>query len=138
MCAGAEQVRAGDVLDERQIRLVRTVIEEAEERTGLTHSVHVGPSDGDPRVYAERLLAALGSRSASATLVHVDPVQRRIEIVTGAQAAVRVDDRACALAALSMSSSFAGGDLAGGIVTGVRMLAEAAGASGVGHGTHHA
>ena len=125
------------MLDERQIQLVRTVIEEAESRTGLVHSVHVGPSDGDPRAYADHLLAALGPLAPYATLVHVDPVERRVEIVTGAQAALRVDDRACALAALSMGSSFAGGDLAGGIINGVRMLADHAGPGVVAWGTHH-
>jgi hypothetical protein len=125
------------VLDERQVELVRTVIEEAESNTGLIHSVHVGPSDGDPRVYAERLLAALGPLAPYATLVHVDPALRRVEIVTGTHAAIRVDDRACALAALSMGSSFAGGDLAGGIVNGVRLLADHAGPGVVAYGTHH-
>jgi hypothetical protein len=125
------------VLDERQIALVRTVIEEAEERTGLIHSVHVGASEGDPREYAERLLAALGPLAPYATLVHVDPALRRVEIVTGTQAAIRVNDRACALAALSMGSSFAGGDLAGGIVNGIRMIADHAGPGVVAYGTHH-
>jgi len=122
--------------NERQIELVRTVIEEAEARTGLIHSVHVGPSDGDPRRYAERLLGALGVLAPYATLVHIDPDLRRVEVVTGTVAAVRVDDRACALAALSMGSSFAGGDLSGGIVNGVRMLADHAGPGEVGYGTH--
>jgi hypothetical protein len=33
----------------------------------------------------------------------------------------------CALAALGMRAAFSGGDLTGGIVTGLRMLADAAG-----------
>ena len=57
----------------------------------------------------------------------VSPGDGLLEIVTGAESARRLSDRACALAALSMTTSFAGGDLVGGIVTGVRMLAEAAG-----------
>jgi hypothetical protein len=36
-------------------------------------------------------------------------------------------NRACALAALAMRASFANGDLTGGIVTGLRMLADSAG-----------
>ena len=52
---------------------------------------------------------------------------RQLEIVTGKESSRRLSDRSCALAALSMTTSFAGGDLVGGIVTGVRMLAESAG-----------
>jgi hypothetical protein len=47
--------------------------------------------------------------------------------VTGEESARRLSDRSCALAALSMTTAFAGGDLTGGIVTGVRMLGDAAG-----------
>jgi hypothetical protein len=47
-----------------------------------------------------------------------------LEIVTGQRAARRLPDRICALAALSMTASFEGGDLAGGVVTGLRMLAD--------------
>ena len=36
----------------------------------------------------------------------------------------RLSDRDCALAALSMTSSFTGGDLAGGVLQGVRMLGQ--------------
>lgn len=127
---------AGDVLDERQVALVRTVVEEAESRTGLVHSVHIGASDGDPRTHAAHLLAALAERAPYTVLIHVDPVARRVEVVTGSVAALRVDDRACALAALAMGSSFAGGDLVGGVVTGVRMLADHAGSGRVSYGTH--
>lgn len=131
-------MRAGDVLDERQVALVRTVVEEAESRTGLVFSLHIGTSVGDPRAYAERLLAALAERAPYAVLLHVDPSARRVEVLTGSVAALRVDDRACALAALAMGSSFAGGDLVGGVVTGVRMLADHAGSGLVGYGTPHA
>ena len=36
-------------------------------------------------------------------------------------------NKSCALAALSMRASFSAGDLTGGIVTGLRMLSDAAG-----------
>ena len=39
----------------------------------------------------------------------------------------RVPNKSCALAALSMRASFSAGDLAGGIVTGLRMMSDAAG-----------
>ena len=51
---------------------------------------------------------------------------RAMEIVTGHRAAKRIPDRACELAGMSMRAAFAGGDLAGGIVVGLRMLADRA------------
>jgi hypothetical protein len=57
----------------------------------------------------------------------VSPGQRLLHIVTGPDSARRLPNRACALAALAMRASFANGDLVGGIVTGLRMLADAAG-----------
>jgi uncharacterized membrane protein YgcG len=59
-------------------------------------------------------------------LLAVSPNQRVVEIVTGPIAAKKLPDRVCALAALSMTAAFSGGDLAGGIVTGLRMLSDQA------------
>ncbi len=60
-------------------------------------------------------------------IVVVAPGDRQLEIVTGKESSRRLSDRACALAALSMTTAFSGGDLVGGISTGLRMLAEACG-----------
>jgi hypothetical protein len=60
-------------------------------------------------------------------LIAVSPGQRVVEVVTGAAAARRIPDRACALAVLSMTGSFAAGDLVGGIVNGLRQLSDQAG-----------
>ena len=90
-------------------------------------SVYVGAVEGDIREHAERLHAALGPQATNGALVLIAPGDRQLEIVTGKQSARRLSDRACALAALSMTTAFAGGDLVGGIVTGLRMLSEAAG-----------
>ena len=60
-------------------------------------------------------------------LLLVAPGDRQLEIVTGKESSRRLSDRSCALAALSMTTAFSGGDLVGGIVTGVRMLSESAG-----------
>jgi hypothetical protein len=57
----------------------------------------------------------------------VSPGQRVLQIVTGVEAADRVPNRICALAALTMRAAFSSGDLVGGIVNGVRMLSDAAG-----------
>ena len=98
---------------------------------GLDVSVLVGDLNldgiGDFRAAAEKLHAALGERAHSAVLVVVAPGQRKLEIVTGPSARRRVPDRVAALAVLSMTSAFAGGDLAGGVIDGLRQMADAAG-----------
>jgi uncharacterized membrane protein YgcG len=60
-------------------------------------------------------------------LLVVAPGQRRVEIVTGPRVRRRVPDRVCALAVLSMTTAFSGGDLAGGIVDALRQIADSAG-----------
>jgi uncharacterized membrane protein YgcG len=120
-------VPSGEAFTNDQIDSIERVVKTADSETGLTFSVYIGGADGDIRDAAEGLHARLGPSAATAVLVLVSPGDRLLEIVTGAESARRLSDRACALAALSMTTSFAGGDLAGGIVTGVRMLAEAAG-----------
>lgn len=118
---------SGEAFTEGQTREIARAVQQASEETGLHFSVFVGGPEGEPRPYSERLLAALGAAARIGVLVLVAPGERRLEIVTGPAAADRLPDRSAALAALSMRASFAGGDLAGGLVTGLRMLAEAAG-----------
>lgn len=106
-------------------------LEKIRTENGLDVSVLVGDLDlEDPshfRAGAERLHAALGPRSAEAVLLVVAPGQRRVEVVTGSNVRRRVPDRVCALAVLSMTTAFGGGDLAGGIVEGLRQIADSAG-----------
>jgi hypothetical protein len=97
----------------------------AEERCGLRFSVFVGQSEGEPAEYARRLLAALGDDAARSVLIHVDPAAHRVEVVTGAEAAQLIDDRACGLASLAMTSSLEAGDLVAAVVTGLRVLGDA-------------
>jgi Domain of unknown function (DUF5130) len=120
------QVPSGEAFTSEQLREIERVVETATTETGLGFSVYIGGGEGDIRDVAEKLHAGLSDASA-AVLVVTSPGDRLLEIVTGEDSARRLSDRACALAALSMTTSFAGGDLVGGIVTGVRMLAEAAG-----------
>jgi uncharacterized membrane protein YgcG len=110
-----------------QVREISRACSMASAETGMHFSVFVGPVEGEIRDHAERLHDALGARASNGVLVLVAPGDRQLEIVTGKHSARRLSDRACALAALSMTTSFAGGDLVGGIVTGLRMLSEAAG-----------
>jgi uncharacterized membrane protein YgcG len=111
-----------------QTREISRACGTAGSESGLHFSVYVGPVEGgDIRDHSERLHAALGALAPRSVLVMVAPGDRQLEIVTGRDSARRLSDRACALAALSMTTSFAGGDLTGGIVNGLRMLSEAAG-----------
>jgi uncharacterized membrane protein YgcG len=120
-------VPSGEAFTDGQLRDIERVIAAASDETGLLFSVYIGGADGDIRDVAEKLHAQIGPRATDAVLILVSPGDRLLEIVTGEGSARRLSDRACALAALSMTTSFAGGDLTGGILTGVRMLAEATG-----------
>ena len=77
---------------------------------------------------AEKLHGQLMTPQTS-VLIAVSPNQRVLEIVTGGDARRRLPDRTAKLAALSMAAAFGGGDLAGGIVSGLAQLADHAGKS---------
>ena len=94
----------------------------AETACGLLFRVHVGALP-DGRSSAERLLTESGPDARQTVVVAVDPARRSLEIVTGSQAAARVSDRTCGLAALAMTSSFSAGDLVGGLRTGLQLIA---------------
>jgi hypothetical protein len=91
---------------------------------GLSFSLYVGELNAPSRAHAEALFERL---SPDSVLIAVSPGQRSLHIVTGPESAKRLPNRACALAALAMRASFTNGDLVGGIVTGFRMLTDAAG-----------
>jgi hypothetical protein len=114
-------VPAGEALgpDDR-LRLERAVAV-AERFSGLTFSLFVGISEVDARGYAERLHAGLAD-AEDAVLIMCDPALHALEIVTGARARRVLDDFDCRLAAASMQTSFAAGDLVGGLVTGIQQL----------------
>lgn len=118
---------SGEAFTDDQVHELSEAVATASRETGLHFSVFVGPADGDVRRYAERVHAGLGDRAPAGALIFVSPGQRRLEVVVGREARHRLDDRACALAALSMCSAFGVGNLTGGLVTGLRMLAESAG-----------
>jgi hypothetical protein len=112
----------------RQLLRLDDALRVADQLTGLTFSVYIGDLDEPVREHAERLHKQLDG-AHRAVLVAVSPNQRCLEIVTGRDARKRVSDRGAKLAALSMSASFAGGDLAGGILSGIDQLATHAGRS---------
>lgn len=115
---------AGDAFSERQREEIIRAIQLGRRSSGVNFSVYVGTTDGPARSYAKRRHAELGAEAPDSVLVFVDPAGRHLEIVTGSRARRWLDDRACALAAMSMTSAFAAGNLAGGISQGLQVLAE--------------
>lgn len=95
--------------------------------TGLAFSVYLGDLGGDTRETAEGLHASTGEYASTGVVIAVSPMQRKVEVVTGAESARRLPDRACNLAVMSMVASFKEGDLIGGLVSGLRMLSDQAG-----------
>lgn len=131
---GAETGKYG--FSPRQMARIDEAITFSTRETGLTFSVYVGPlaetdAGGRPdkgRATAEAMFTRLTAGGVeSPVLVAVSPDQRVLQIVTGEFSSRRLPNRSCALAALGMRAAFAGGDLTGGIVTGLRMLADTAG-----------
>lgn len=116
---------AGEVFTAAQRLQIDRAIRDAETVCRFEFSVFVGPADGHPRVYADRLHASLVAPDRS-VLVLVDPVARAIEVVTGAVVRRQLEDSSVALATAEMQSQFSHGDLTGGIVRGVNRLANAA------------
>lgn len=94
--------------------------------TGLQFAIYLGDLGADPHRSALDLHDRLDGRD-EAVLVAVSPEQRMLEIVTGTEAKVRLPDRGAKLALMSMVASFKEGDLFGGLMSGLRMLAEQAG-----------
>ena len=124
--------RRPDGLSPAQQQRIDHAVAQCRQQNGLDVSVVVGDLGVTDlsrfREAAETVHASLGEeRARSAVLVVVAPGQRRVEIVTGPVARRRVPDRVAALAVLSMTTAFSGGDLAGGIVDGLRQVADAAG-----------
>jgi hypothetical protein len=95
--------------------------------TGLRFTLYIGDLGKQTRIRAEEMHARSGGNPTESVLIALSPGQRVVEVVTGAGAARRLPDRACALAVLSMTGSFAAGDLVGGLVNGLRQMSDQAG-----------
>jgi len=98
----------------------------ASRETGLRFSVYLGDLGDDPAARVAELHGQLEG-SGEAVLVAVSPEQRIVEVLTGAEARVRLPDRGAKLAVMSMVASFREGDLVAGLLSGLRMLADQAG-----------
>jgi hypothetical protein len=116
----------GGPFSTRQLLRLDEAMRLADRSTGLTFTVYVGGLDEPVRSHAEKLHGQLADPARS-VLIAVSPNQRALEIVTGAEARRRIPDRDAKLAALSMVAAFGGGDLAGGIISGLDQLATRAG-----------
>jgi hypothetical protein len=101
--------------------------------TQLRFSVYLGDLGEDSHTGATALHDQLGAAGTDAVLVAVDPSRRAVDIVTGPEARIRLADRGCKLAVMSMVASFKEGDLVGGLLSGLRMLSDQA---GVPHHSH--
>lgn len=110
----------------RQLLRLDHALRAADQQTGLTFSVYIGELAEPARQSAEQLHQQV-ENAATAVLIAVSPNQRLLEIVTGSDARKRISDRDAKLAALSMAAAFAGGDLAGGVLSGLDQLASHAG-----------
>lgn len=99
----------------------------ASRASGLDISVYLGPLGSDSRAEAERMVRSLGARGDNAVLVAVSPGERVVELVTGATATHRLSQRKAKIVVMTMVATFKDGDLAGGLINGVRMIADEAG-----------
>jgi hypothetical protein len=98
----------------------------ASRETGLRFSVYLGNLGEDPSARAAELHGGMEG-TTEAVLVAVSPEQRVVEVVTGPEARLRLPDRGAKLAVMSMVASFKESDLLGGLLSGLRMLADQAG-----------
>jgi uncharacterized membrane protein YgcG len=119
------RVPAGDPFTPSQRAWIKRAVRNAETASGLKFSVLVGVSEEDSRAYAERLHKSLTDPDHS-VLVMCDPEFHKLEIVTGSEARRTLSDLECRLAAAAMQTSFAGGDIVGGLASGIQQLGEAA------------
>lgn len=98
----------------------------ASRETGLRFSVYLGDLGADASARAAELHGELEG-TTEAVLVAVSPGQRVVEVITGPEARLRLPDRGAKLAVMSMVASFKESDLLGGLLSGLRMLADQAG-----------
>jgi hypothetical protein len=117
-------VRPDSPFTSRQLTRLDEALTLSSRECAMNFSVYVGELEAPTRGHAEHLFERL---TPASVLLAVSPGQRIMHIVTGEVSAQRLPNRACALAALTMRASFSNGDLTGGIVNGLRMLADAAG-----------
>ena len=122
-----EDQRLDSIFSWQELARLDEALTMSSRETGLRFTLYIGDLGTPTRTQAEAMHARSGDDPSEAVLIALSPGQRVVEVVTGAAAARRLPDRACALAVLSMTVSFAAGDLVGGIVNGLRQLSDQAG-----------
>lgn len=125
--ARTEEPRHDRIFSWHELARLDEALTMSSRETGLRFTLYIGELGKRTRIRAEELFAQSGHDLANSVLLAVSPGQRVVEVVTGSTSARRIPDRACALAVLSMTNSFAAGDLVGGIVNGLRQLSDQAG-----------
>lgn len=121
------QGEADSPLDRSELELLDDVLIEAERVTGLRFTAYLGDLGDDTRTTAETLLSSLGAEAPVAVLLAVSPGQRVVEVVTGGEASRRISDRAARLAVMTVTTACGQGEVANGLVNGLRILADQAG-----------
>jgi len=116
-------VAAGDRFGSADRVALDDAIRKAERLSRVEFSVFVGHAEGEPRVFARSLHAALVAPQRS-IMIMIDPDVRALEIVTGSDVRRTLRDPQVELAVATMQSLFAEGDLVGGLRRGIQMLAE--------------
>ena len=115
---------AGELLSESDRLALDRAIRLAEQSSRFEFSVYVGPAEGDDtRAWATRLHNRLVAPARS-VLILVDPRRRVTEVVTGGDVRRHLTDAEVELAVVAMSSEFGAGNLLGGLLRGIAMLAE--------------
>lgn len=122
-----EEERLDQIFSFQELARLDEALTMSSRETGLRFTLYIGDLGRQTRARAEELHSLSGERTSESVLVAVSPGQKVVEVVTGGAAARRIPDRACALAVLSMTTTFANGDLVGGIVGGLRQLSDQAG-----------
>jgi uncharacterized membrane protein YgcG len=117
-----EQVAVGEFNSAERFQ-IDEAIRGAELTSRFEFSVFVGRSGADSRAFATQLHNSLVAPSRS-ILIMLDPASRVLEIVTGGTVRRNLTDQEVELATLQMQSSFASGDLVGGLRRGIQMLAD--------------
>ncbi len=116
----------GDLIDTAFSTMQLAEIEKALLRSSTATGAHfcafVGklPAKRDSALAIHRQIA----RPDSSVLVAVDPEARVVEVVTGVELRDHLDDQACRLACMSMTSRFTIGDIAAGLRDGIIVLGD--------------
>ncbi len=94
----------------------------AREISGLAFGVYIGElAQGRESAIARHAQLPVAE---SAVLIAVDPDARTIDIVTGKEAHISLDDRSCDFATLAFASCARAGDIVGGVREALIVMAE--------------